>query len=108
MKKKLVSLFLVLAMCLGVCMPIEAVNFSKPPSDICDTSKVELVFPKKAYTQNDLSNNFTDYAQEGAKTSFPAAISENDDEGANVVGIVLDYETEEPICNAEISVNHYQ
>ncbi len=106
MKKKLVSLFLALAMCLGVCMPIEAVNFSKPPSDICDTSKVELVFPKKAYTQNDLSNNFTDYAQEGAKTSFPAAISENDDEGANVVGIVLDYETEEPICNAEISVNH--
>lgn len=61
-----------------------------------------------AFSQTDLDNNFSEYAAEEATLTLPETYSENEEENtetANVVGIVLDRETEMAVANAMIVAN---
>jgi hypothetical protein len=73
------------------------------PANLLDSSNVEIDFEDITITQEDLTNNFLDYAQESATATFPEAHSKKEFvDTANVVGVVLDDESNEPIPEASI------
>lgn len=57
-----------------------------------------------SYTQVDLKNNFSNYATEDSTVNF-STVAKKNVPTANVVGIVLDFYSDEPISGAEVFVN---
>lgn len=67
-----------------------------------------LLHESLAVTQDDLKNNFLEYAEISAAVSMPAALQNSSSVSsrtANVVGIVLDYDTELPVSEAAVSID---
>ncbi|MCI8538264.1 MAG: hypothetical protein HFF18_06320 [Oscillospiraceae bacterium] len=75
-------------------------------STLLDSSEVELLSEGKSFTQVDLNNNFSNYADENSTVDLPSPLASGDDiyDYANVVGVVLDYDTNIPIADATVMV----
>lgn len=67
-----------------------------------------LLHESLAVTQDDLNNNFLEYAEISATVSMPTALqnpSSVSSRTAKVVGIVLDHDTEMPVSEAVVSID---
>lgn len=73
---------------------------------LTDSRGLKLHTESSAIKQSDLDNNFMDYAEDEASVSLSeyGVIYGEESSLANVVGIVLDYDTESPIPGATISI----
>lgn len=73
---------------------------------VTDRSTVKLMADTPAVTRKDLEQDFMNYAEEESTVTFPTIPAGNAGEpGANVVGVVLEFETEAPVSNAEVAVD---
>lgn len=66
-----------------------------------------LLYETLAVTQEDLNSGFQNYAATAATTSFGLRTKTivAQDELANVVGMVIDYDTEEPVVGATVYID---
>lgn len=68
-----------------------------------------LLHETRAVTQSDLNNHFSNYAESSSVVEMPLPLKNQFSEQTpttNVVGIVLDYDTELPVANATIAINN--
>lgn len=73
---------------------------------VIDRSTVKLMADTPAVTQKDLEQNFMNYAEGESTVTFPTIPTGSSGEpGANVVGVVLEFETEAPVSNAAVAVD---
>ena len=112
MKKSVIILLAAFCMILGTSAfaadRADTYSEDASPHVFSDSKGVALLHESLAVTQNDLSNNFLDYAEISATVSMPTALQSSlsaPNQNANVVGIVLDYDTELPVGGAAISIN---
>lgn len=107
------SLLLAVVMCVG--LAVSGVQFGKPASaaetvvsdkslavDSSETILLQDTHP--AFCQKDLNDNFLHYAIGDSCLTLPTSYNLSDTV-ANVVGVVLDEETDEPIPGATVSVD---
>ncbi len=66
---------------------------------------IELISNHPAFTQKDIDNNFNNFAEANATINLLAERAKSYNT-ANVVGVILDYDTKEPIANAIINANN--
>ena len=107
-KRYVFPLILCLLIC-TFCVNAGAANYVQDTeSDTLDAQQIDvfdvsLTWETAAYNQSDFDDRFQTYAQGNSQVILPQTYSRND--GANVVGVVLDETTREPVENAAISVN---
>ncbi len=105
--KKVIASIMVLGLLSGLSNPDYTldINKDKATENIADLT----IYDNPAFTQTDINENFANYAEKDATlTLSPStnAISFLDDEQvANVVGIVLEKETGKPVSDAKIFIN---
>ena len=80
-------------------------SFDRTERDFTDTSNVRLLYKKEAFTQEDLNDNFKNYATGESRISLPKTYLDGAVETANVVGIVLDLQEKTPIEGATVAAN---
>ena len=97
----IISILLTISCTLGVVAVGPTESFS-----LTDSRGLKLHTESSAIKQSDLDNNFMDYAEDEASVSLSeyGVIYGEESSLANVVGIVLDYDTENPISGAAISI----
>lgn len=104
MKKRIFSAVMAFCLVASIGIAVNAVKLRESPVNFCDTSHVKLQRDDVAFTQEDVSTNFENYAQGESRVSLPETFS-GDGTATNAVGVVLDYDTDEPIVNAEVSID---
>lgn len=118
MKKRLFSLFLILILILSYSLSVYATGADEKNDEAQElsdnASNVEPYFLDTAsVTREDIDKDFLDYASNGSTISINSAIPHNSVDGNlrydlnNVVGVVMDVNTEELISGACVSVNGY-
>jgi len=112
MQRYAVSLLTVLSMILGTpAFAVDSVATDYENGSLRSFSNSEdtfLLHESLAVTQDDLNNNFLEYAEISATVSMPTTLQNSSSvssQTTNVVGIVLDYDTELPVSEATISID---
>lgn len=71
-----------------------------------DNSGITLIGKNNpVFKQDDIDTNFVNYASGESRNTLPNVYTGIDSEVSNVVGVVLDFETDEPIGEAIVSAN---
>ena len=112
MKRHVASLLTVFCMILGTSAFAVATTAADSENaslrSFSNSEDTFLLHESLAVTQDDLNSNFLEYAETSATVSMPTTLQNNSSassQTANVVGIVLDYDTELPVSEATISID---
>ena len=120
--KKLISTIVCLSLIFSICIPAFAASesaetflMSENDAEINALEKLQsviegdsislLLFDDPAFTQDDLDSHFSNYAEPNSTVTHPATYNSIESTQANVVGIVLDIDNDNPIANASVYID---
>lgn len=106
MKKRVLSLVFTAVLCVSFCVSALDVKAEEKGGEPESAGRGTLLYETDVVTRKDFEEGFQNYALSEATVDFASEIhTYSGGEPANVVGVVKDYETEEMISGAVVSVD---